>query len=218
VDASGTGGDVRPELKAWRPPARGALFVVSGPSGVGKSTLLRRVFEDLPGIEFSVSYTTRAPRAGERDGVDYHFVAPEAFLARRAEGALLEHAEVYGTWYGTPRGPVEAAVAAGRSMILDIDVQGAAQVRRAMPEAVSIFLLPPSREGLHARLRGRGTDRPEVVERRMREAEQQLREADQYDYLVVNEHLETAVAELESVFLAELARTSRRADRLGAAG
>lgn len=208
---------MRPELLTWRPPALGALFVVSGPSGVGKSTLLRRTFDDLPSLEFSVSYTTRARREGEQEGVDYHYVSPAEFLARRDEGALLEHAEVYGTWYGTPRAPVERAIAAGRSMILDIDVQGAAQVRRAMPEAVSIFLLPPSRESLHARLRGRGTDRPEVVERRMREADQQLGEASRYDYLVVNEHLETAVAELESIFLAELARTSRRTGRLGAA-
>ncbi|MFZ5481270.1 MAG: guanylate kinase [Myxococcota bacterium] len=193
------------------PPDVGALFVVSGASGTGKTTLLRALFAQVPGLGFSVSVTTRAPRAGERDGVDYHFVSKERYAELRDGGALLEHAEVYGTGYGTPRAPVEAALAEGRSIVLDIDVQGAAQVRERMPGAVTIFVLPPRLDVIRERLVARGTDAPEVIERRVRESLAQVARCDEYEYLVMNDHLATACAQLEGVVVAELSRRSRRA-------
>ena len=191
-------------------PDRGVLFVVSGPSGVGKSTLLRRVFEAVPGLAFSVSATTRAPRAGEQDGREYHFLSPEQFIELRAGGALLEWAEVYNHFYGTPRAPVEQAIQSGRSMVLDIDVRGAAQVRRALPDAVSIYLLPPDLDSLRARLQSRNQDDPAVIERRMRQAHQQLSACGDYDYLVRNDDIDAASTVLIGVFLAELHRRARR--------
>ncbi len=194
----------------WTVPDVGALFVVSGPSGSGKTTLLQAALHAVPGLEFSVSATTRPARAGEREGVDYHFVSREAFLALLADGALLEHAEVYGNFYGTPRRPVEAALAEGRSIVLDIDVQGAAQVRAAHPEAVSVFVLPPNLAAIESRLRARGLDDDGIVARRVREADEQLAEAGRYDYLVMNDDLESAHAQFEAVLVAELLRRSRR--------
>lgn len=201
-------------------PDHGVLFVVSGPSGVGKSTLLRHVFDRVPGLAFSVSATTRAPRPGETDGVEYHFVDPAAFAGMVARGELLEHAMVYAHGYGTPRAPVEAALRAGGSMVLDIDTQGAAQVRSSYPAAVSVFILPPARADLERRLRARGTDPEDVIQRRIRQADLQLAGAGDYDYLVLNDDLTTASATLEAVFLAELCRRSRRQswlDRVGPA-
>lgn len=197
-------------MKGWRAPDRGALFVISGASGSGKTTLVQRVFARVPGLEFSVSVTTRPARPGERDGVDYHFIDAARYASLREEGALLEHAEVYGRAYGTPREPVVRALAEGRSIVLDIDVQGAAQVRTALPEAVSIFILPPSIATLHDRLVARGTDSPEVIDRRMREAREQLERCGEYEYLIVNDVLDTASACLEGVFWAELSRRERR--------
>lgn len=197
-------------LAAWHPPDRGALFVVSGASGAGKSTLLKRLFDTVPGLEFSVSATTRAPRPGERDGVDYHFVDLPRFREMVAADQLYEWAEVYGRCYGTPRAPVEAALAEGRSIVLDIDVQGAAQVRRVCPDAVTVFILPPSLDALRARLVGRGTDAPEVVERRMADATHQLQACGEYGYLVLNDDLDTATTQLVGVFVAELSRRARR--------
>jgi guanylate kinase len=197
-------------LAGWTPPDTGALFVVSGASGTGKTTLLRRLFERVPKLEFSVSVTTRAMRAGEREGVDYHYVSAERYAELRDGGALLEHAEVYGTGYGTPRAPVEAAMAEGRSIVLDIDVQGASQVRQRLPGAVTIFILPPAVEVIRKRLVARGTDAPEVIERRMKDARAQIERCGEYDYLVMNDVLETACAQLEGVVVAELSRRSRR--------
>lgn len=194
----------------WTAPDVGALFVVSGPSGSGKTTLLHAALKAVPGLEFSVSATTRGPRAGERDGVDYHFVTRAAFERLLAEGALLEHAEVYGNFYGTPRAPVEAALAEGRSIVLDIDVQGAAQVRAAHPEAVSVFVLPPNLAAIEARLRARGLDDDTIVARRVREADEQLAEAGEYDYLVMNDDLSSAHTQFQAVLVAELLRRSRR--------
>jgi guanylate kinase len=194
----------------WTAPDIGALFVVSGPSGSGKTTLLHAALTAVPGLEFSVSATTRAPRAGERNGVDYHFVTREAFAELLRTGALLEHAEVYGNYYGTPRAPVDAALAEGRSIVLDIDVQGAAQVRRAHPEAVSVFVLPPNLAAIEARLRARGLDDAAIVARRVREADEQLAEADTYDYLVMNDDLASAHAQFQAVLVAELLRRNRR--------
>lgn len=197
-------------LPAWSPPDTGALFVISGPSGSGKSTLLKAAFATVPGLEFSVSATTRGPRKGERDGVEYHFVDVPAFLRLRDEGALLESAEVYGRYYGTPRAPVDAANREGRSIVLDIDAQGARQVREKRPDAVSIFVLPPSMEVMRERLVARGTDAPDVVQRRLDEAREQLAAARDYDYLVLNDALETATAQLTGILVAELSRTARR--------
>ncbi len=198
------------KLRGWDPPDHGALFVVSGASGTGKTTLLRAALDRVPGLEFSVSATTRAPRRGEQDGVDYHFVTPERFKEMLSAGDLLEHAEVYGTLYGTPRAPVLQALEEGRSIVLDIDCQGAAQVRTVYPEAVSIFVLPPRIEVIRERLHARGTDRPDVVDRRLRDATAQIAHCGAYDYLVMNDVLETAHAQMQGIFLAELSRRSRR--------
>ncbi len=198
-------------LKArWTPPDLGALFVVSGPSGTGKTTLLQEAFRAIPGLEFSVSATTRPARAGEKDGVDYHYVDHDAFRTMLAEGALLEHAVVYGNFYGSPRAPVEAAVAEGRSMVLDIDVQGARQVRTAYPGAVSVFILPPNLAAIEERLRARGLDDDAIIARRIREADEQLAAAGEYDYLIMNDDLASAHTQFQSVFVAELLRRNRR--------
>jgi guanylate kinase len=206
------------DLPGWQAPDRGALFIVSGASGTGKTTLLRSLFARVPGLEWSVSVTTRAPRAGEQDGVDYHFIDRPRYDALRDAGALLEHAEVYGTGYGTPRAPVEAALEAGRSIVLDIDVQGASQVRRRLPDAVSVFILPPRIEAIRERLEGRGTDGPEIIERRVRDAHEQLARCGEYDYLVMNDVLATAELQLVSIFVAELSRRSRRSRWVSAMG
>ncbi len=205
-------------LRGWQAPDQGALFIVSGPSGTGKTTLLSSLFARVPGLEWSVSVTTRAARAGEVDGKDYHFVDRARFEALRDAGALLEHAEVYGRGYGTPRAPVLAALEAGRSIVLDIDVQGAAQVRRSMPEAVSIFVIPPDVDAIRARLVARGTDTEEVIARRVAEANAQLSRCGDYDYLVLNDVLDTACAQLEGIVLAELSRARRRVRWIRAMG
>lgn len=198
------------KLRGWDAPDFGALFVVSGASGTGKTTLLRAALDRVPGLEFSVSATTRAPRTGEKDGVDYHYVSPDAFREMVRAGELLEHAEVYGTLYGTPRAPVLQALHEGRSIVLDIDCQGADQVRTVYPEAVSIFVLPPRIEVIRERLHARGTDRPDVVERRIHDATTQIAHCGDYDYLVMNDVLETAHAQMQGIFLAELSKRSRR--------
>ena len=197
-------------LEGWQAPDSGVLFVVSGASGTGKTTLLQELFARVPGLAFSVSVTTRAPRTGEVDGVHYRFVDRATVESLRDAGALLEHAEVYGTGYGTPRAPVEAALREGRSIVLDIDVQGAAQVRRSHPSAVSIFILPPRLEVIRERLEARGTDAPEVIARRVREAHAQLAGCGAYDYLVMNDVLSTAHAQFQGIVLAELSRRARR--------
>lgn len=192
-----------------RAPERGALFVLSGPSGVGKSTLIRHVLEAVPHLGFSVSATTRPPRPGEVDGVHYHFLDENTFLQRVAEGAFLEHAGVYGRRYGTLAAPTEQALSEGRSLLLDIDVQGAEQVDDVMPEAVRIFILPPDRHTVERRLRARGTDDESVIQRRLADMDEQLQGCGDYDYLVVNDDLDAAKAQLAGVLLAEMGRTHR---------
>ncbi len=172
---------------------QGALFVVSGPSGAGKTSVSRPAIERLGEIRLSVSVTTRRPRPGERDGVDYRFVSGEEFASLEASNALAESAEVHGFRYGTPRSAIEETRGQGVDLLLDIDVQGAAQLRRGYPQAVSIFLLPPSREKLLSRLSDRGTDSEATMRRRSEAAVAEIAEIANYDYVIVNDNLEAAV-------------------------
>jgi guanylate kinase len=171
------------------------MLVISGPSGSGKSTLCRRLLED-PRVHFSISATTRKPRPGEVDGRDYRFVAPERFRALVKEGAFIEHAEVHGNMYGTLRAPMEEALERGQVFLLEIDVQGALQLKALAEPGLYVFVEPPSMEVLRKRLVGRGTDAPEVVERRLQKAQDELRERVKYDHVVVNDDLERALAEI----------------------
>jgi guanylate kinase len=180
------------------------VFVITGPSGVGKGTLIRGLLEAVPELELSVSATTRKPRPGERDGVDYHFLSPKEFAERVAAGEFLEHASYSSQQYGTLRSEVERRLREGRPVALEIEVQGARQIRAAMPEAVAVFIAPPSREALRARLIGRGTDTPEEVSRRMQTAEQELEARPEFSHVVVNDRLEQATAELAGIVRASL--------------
>lgn len=185
----------------------GILFIISAPSGSGKSTLVNEVRKQLTGIEFSVSWTTRAPRGSEQHGREYNFTTRAEFERMLAEGQFLEHAEVFGNYYGTARSSLEAARREGHDLVLDIDVQGAAQVRARMPEAVSIFVLPPNPRVLRTRLRNRsraeGVVDEEEVYRRLSEARGEIENYRQYGYILVNDILDRAVAQLEAVVLAE---------------
>ena len=175
------------------------MFVITGPSGVGKGTLIRGLLERLPELKLSVSATTRDPRPGERHGLDYHFLTPEEFDRRVAAGDFLEHATYSGNRYGTLRSEVERRLAEGRPVVLEIEVQGARQVRAAMPEAVAVFIAPPSPEALRARLIGRGTDTPEQVDERMRTAERELEAGPEFAHVVVNDRLEQATDDLARI-------------------
>ncbi|MFN4232229.1 guanylate kinase [Thermus sp.] len=190
----------------------GRLFVMTGASGVGKGTVRAKVLERTR-LFYSISMTTRPPRPGERDGVDYYFVDRAAFEALLREGGFLEHAEYVGHLYGTPKAPVERALARGEDVLLEIEVQGALQVKEKMPEAVLIFLLPPSLSELKRRLVYRGKDAPEKIEKRLEQAEWEIRNAHLFDYVIVNDVLEEAVAD----FLAILTAERRRTQRMGAA-
>ena len=180
------------------------VFVITGPSGVGKGTLIRGVMERLPALELSVSATTRAPRPGEQNGRDYHFLAPEEFERRVQAGEFVEHADYAGRRYGTLRGELEQRVRSGAPVVLEIEVQGARQVRAAMPEAVQVFIAPPSLEALRTRLIGRGTDGNEEVERRLGVAEQELAARDEFAHVVVNDRLEDALDQLAEIVSDEL--------------
>lgn len=180
------------------------VFVITGPSGVGKGTLIRGLIERRPELELSVSATTRAPRPGEEDGVDYHFLTREEFDRRVEAGDFVEHADYAGRSYGTLRSELDRRVQAGAPVVLEIEVQGARQVRAAMPEAVQVFIAPPSREALRTRLIGRGTDDTEEVERRLHVAEQELEAQPEFGYVVVNDRLEDALEELTGIVAGEL--------------
>jgi guanylate kinase len=179
---------------------RGKLFVISAPSGAGKTSLVRALMHDDPSIAHSVSYTTRAPRKGETDGHDYHFIDRAGFERMVADGAFLEHAEVFDNRYGTARAQVESHLAAGRNCILEIDWQGAQQVRRSLPDCVSVFILPPSRLALEHRLRGRGTDSEAVIARRLQDAVADMGHWHEADFVVINDDFEQALKDLKSIF------------------
>ena len=178
---------------------KGALIVVSAPSGCGKSTILRLLMERRENLRFSVSATTRAPRPGERDGVDYFFVSRAEFRQMILNDAFLEYAQYVDNFYGTPRAAVEAQLARSRDVYLDIEVQGAMQVKRNRPETLLIFVMPPSMEELERRLTGRGDVDPEIVRRRLAEAENEISMRDKFDYVVVNDTIERAASEISSL-------------------
>jgi guanylate kinase len=184
----------------------GHVFVITGPSGVGKGTLIRGLLERVPGLELSVSATTRPPRPGEHDGVDYHFLSDEEFDRRVANGEFVEHARYSGHQYGTLRSELERRMAEAAEVVLEIEVQGARQIRAAMPEAVQVFVAPPSVEALRARLVGRGTDAPADVEARLATALEELEAEKEFEYVVVNDRLEQATEELAEIVRRELER------------
>jgi len=195
-------------------PSPGSLYIISAPSGAGKTSLVKALTDSSAQVRVSVSHTTRAPRPGERDGVHYHFVDRDTFQAMVAEDAFLEHAEVFGNFYGTARASVQALMDQGADVILEIDWQGAAQVRRLMPGALSVFILPPSRAELEARLRGRGQDSEEVIARRLAEAKAEMAHHGEFDYLVVNDDFDRALGELRAVFTARRLRRETQLPRL----
>lgn len=188
----------------------GKIFIVAGPSGAGKSTVLSHLFAGRDDLFYSVSATTREPRPGDVDGVDYHFVTADHFRAMMRQDAFLECAEYVGNFYGTPRAPVEDAIAAGKDAILEIEVQGANQVHAKRPDAIRIFIIPPSWEELERRLRSRGTDTPEKIEKRLMRARVELDAAKEYDYIVLNDTIESAAAQLRAIMEAEHCRPADR--------
>lgn len=191
------------------PRTRGNLVVISGPSGSGKNTVLGRVLQTVPDLAYSISATTRLPREGEVDGRSYFFLEKDEFLAQRETGGFLETAEFCGNCYGTPRAFVEERLAAGEDVIMDIEIQGAEQVKQSMPEAVFIFLMPPSFAELHARIEHRGADSPEAIERRLRRAVDEVSTVVRYDYVVLNSDVDTATRQVEAIIMAERARVTR---------
>jgi guanylate kinase len=193
---------------------RGNLIVVSAPSGAGKSSLAERLLKRVENLRFSISYTTREPRGAEQHGVDYYFVSEEEFDSMRERREFLECAEVHGHLYGSHERLVEEMLACGFDVMLDIDVQGAEQVRRRVQGAISVFVLPPSRDILEARLRARNLDKPEDVERRLRNAGIEVQLYERFDYVVVNDDLDRALALLEAIIVAERSRPDRQRNRI----
>lgn len=198
------------ESGATEATARGNLIVVSAPSGAGKSSLAERALKRIEGLKFSVSYTTRELRGAEKDGVDYHFVSEAEFRAMSDRGEFLESAEVHGYLYATHRAAVEELLAQGLDVILDIDVQGAEQVKNRVAEAITVFILPPSREILEARLRSRNLNEPADLERRLRNATDEVKLYENFDYVIVNDDIDRALASLEAIITGERCRLSRQ--------
>ena len=191
-------------------PRRGLMFVISSPSGAGKGTLSRNILDTDRDMTLSISVTTRDRRPSEINGVHYHFISQQRFLSLRDGGELLEWAEVHGNYYGTPRAPVEDALASGRDVLFDIDWQGAAQLREKMSsDVVSVFILPPSMAELRSRLTRRAEDAPEVIEKRLVNARREIAEWPNFDYVVVNDDLDAAFADLTAILRAERSRRSR---------
>ena len=196
-------------MKATR---KGMLMVISGPSGTGKGTLAAKLLNDDPSFTFSVSATTRAKRSTEIEDVHYHFLSDEEYDKLLAEDAFLEHAKYVDHYYGTPAAYVKEQMDAGRNVILEIELQGALQIRNKLPETILMFLMPPSADELENRLRGRGTETDEVIRARLRRAVEESRSMDQYDYLVVNDDLETCVEEVHHLIQSQRMRTSECMD------
>jgi len=200
--------------KATKPLCgRASVLVISAPSGAGKSTLVRRLIASLPDLAFSVSYTTRPPRAGEKEGRDYFFVSRKRFEKMLAAGDFIEWAEVFGHLYGTSKRQMDAALAAGRDVLLDIDIQGHQQVRKRLPEAISVFVMPPSLEELKRRLTSRHADSPQAIERRLAAARKEITHWPEYDYLVVNDRLSPATEALRAIVRAARLRRGSQAER-----
>ena len=191
-----------------------AVFIISAPSGSGKSTLVNRLMQEVPNLCFSISYTTRAPRGHEVQGEDYHFTSREEFEARLARGEFLEHADVFGNYYGTHRSELETARSLGKDLVLDIDVQGAAQLKKSIPDAVTIFILAPSREILEHRLRSRGEDSDDVIRRRLADAAREISNYCLYDYVLINEDIDESAKTLRSIVRAERVRRTRIEDKI----
>lgn len=185
------------------PQPKGRLYILSAPSGAGKTSLVSALLKKLPKLEVSVSHTTRAPRPGEENGVNYHFVSKTEFQQLLEKGVFFESAEVFGNYYGTSQQIVEQRMAAGVDVILEIDWQGAQQVRKKMPEAISVFILPPSQEALRERLNNRGQDSDEIIEGRMQQAISEMSHYPEYDYLLVNDSFQQALNELEAIFITQ---------------
>ncbi|MEL7464486.1 MAG: guanylate kinase [Pseudomonadota bacterium] len=196
---------------------RGLLFILSSPSGAGKSSISRRLLAEEPDLSFSVSATTRAPRPGEEDGREYHFRSRDEFIEMAKAGEMLEHAEVFGNFYGTPRAPVEAAIGAGRDVIFDVDWQGAQQIANSplRDAVVSVFILPPSIAALETRLKGRAQDSDEVIAGRMIKSRDEISHWAEYDYVLVNEDLDACAAEVAAILKAERLRRDRRTGLAG---
>lgn len=186
----------------------GTLYVFSAPSGAGKTSLVKALLEKTPNIGVSVSHTTRAPREGEVNGKDYNFVSHQVFQDLIGQAAFLEHAQVFDNFYGTSQIWVEQELQAGRDVILEIDWQGAEQIRKQMPEMISVFILPPSRDELLKRLTGRGTDSQEIIERRMEDAESEMSHYGEFNYLIINDDFETALQQLHAIVIARRQRTA----------
>ena len=195
------------------PPASGCLFVLAAPSGGGKTSLVRSLLEREPGIRLSVSYTTRAPRPGEQDGIHYHFVDEPAFMKLKDRGEFLEHAHVHGHWYATSATWLKQEVQHGHDVLLEIDWQGAQQVRRLIPEAVHIFILPPSLASLKERLEKRGQDSAAVIARRLEAARDEMRHCGEFDYVIINHEFATAVADLTAIVRASRLRAAAQCTR-----
>jgi guanylate kinase len=194
----------------------GTLYVIAAPSGAGKTSLVEALVESTPDIDVSVSHTTRPMRPGEQDGIHYHFTDVPTFEKMIEEGRFLEHARVFDNYYGTSMANIQDELEAGRDVILEIDWQGAAQVRKHVPDSVGIFILPPSREALETRLRGRGQDTDEVIARRMRDAVNEMTHYAEFDYLVFNDEFEIALGDLQNIVLARRLRFAAQARRYAA--
>jgi guanylate kinase len=193
----------------------GNLFVVAAPSGGGKTSLTRALLEREPGIRLSVSYTTRPPRPGEVEGIDYHFVTADRFAALKSAGEFLEHARVHGNWYATSATWLKAQVDSGRDVLLEIDWQGALQVRKLVPESVHIFILPPSLSSLRERLVRRGQDNEETIARRLSAAREEMRHCVDFDYVIINQDFASAVADLDAIVRASRLRSAQQCVRYG---
>jgi len=192
------------------PPRRGIIFILSAPSGAGKTTIYREALKAIKNLEFSISLTTRVRRKNEADGIDYSFVSEEEFNRRQSSGELAEWARVFESSYGTPRAPLDAAIASGHDILLDIDIQGAQQIRSKYPrDAVSIFVLPPTLEELAGRLRGRATEDESKIQHRLQKAREEAEAYPEYDYLIVNAEIAKSVAQLETIVNAERLKVSR---------